>query len=96
MTIPYNQSGFKIEDGIITFSHKVNNVPSFEIGNLAEDLNVKQVEIVNDNPYKARGKFFLCIAYDVDIEDTYCDNGNYQAIDLGIHKNSYCYQHPRR
>ena len=72
---------------IITFSHKVNNVPlSFEIGNLAEDLNVKQVEIVNDNPYKARGKFFLCIAYDVDIEDTYCDNGNYQAIDLGITK----------
>ena len=87
MTIPYNQSGFKIEDGIITFSHKVNNVPlSFEIGNLAEDLNVKQVEIVNDNPYKARGKFFLCIAYDVDIEDTYCDNGIYQAIDLGITK----------
>ncbi|AKB75355.1 Transposase-like protein B [Methanosarcina lacustris Z-7289] len=87
MTIPYNQSGFKIEDGIITFSHKVNNVPlSFEIGNLAEGLNVKQVEIVNDNPYKARGKFFLCIAYDVDIEDTYFDNGIYQAIDLGITK----------
>ena len=87
MTIPYNQSGFKIEDGIITFSQKVSNVPlSFEIGNLAEGLNVKQVEIVNDNPYKARGKFFLCIAYDVDIEDTYFDNGNYQAIDLGITK----------
>lgn len=87
MTIPYNQSGFKIEDGIITFSHKVNNVPlSFEIGNLAEDLNVKQVEIVNDNPYKARGKFFLCIAYDVDIEDNYFDNGIYQTIDLGITK----------
>ncbi len=87
MTIPYNQSGFKIEDGIITFSHKVSNVPlSFEIGNLAEDLNVKQVEIVNDNPYKARGKFFLCIAYDVEIEDTYFDNGIYQAIDLGITK----------
>ena len=87
MTIPYNQSGFKIEDGIITFSQKVSNVPlSFEIGNLAEGLNVKQVEIVNDNPYKARGKFFLCIAYDVEIEDTYFDNGNYQAIDLGITK----------
>ena len=87
MTIPYNQSGFKIEDGIITFSHKVSNVPlSFEIGNLAEGLNVKQVEIVNDNPYKARGKFFLCIAYDVEIEDTYFDNGIYQAIDLGITK----------
>lgn len=87
MTIPYNQSGFKIKDGIITFSHKVNDVLlSFEIGNLADGLNVKQVEIVNDNPYKARGKFFICIAYDVDVEDTYFDNGIYQAIDLGITK----------
>jgi putative transposase len=87
MTIPYNQSGFKIEDGIITFSHKVNDVPlSFEIGNLADNLKVKQVEIVNDNPYKARGKFYLCLSYDVEVEYTYFDNGNYQAIDLGITK----------
>jgi putative transposase len=47
MTLPYNQSGFKIEDGIITFSHKVNNVPlSFDIGKLTDGLSVKQVEIV--------------------------------------------------
>ena len=87
MTIPYNQSGFKIEDTKITFSHKVNNVPlTFDIGNLAEGLKVKQAEIVNDNPYKARGKFYICITFDVDLDDTYFDNGNYQAIDLGITK----------
>jgi putative transposase len=87
MTLPYNQSGFEIEDNIITFSHKVNDVPlSFEIGNLAENLKVKQVEIVNDNPYKARGKFYICLAYDVDVIDSYFDNGIYQAIDLGVTK----------
>ena len=87
MTLPYNQSGFKLKNNIITFSHKVNDVPlSFDIGNLADGLNVKQVEIVNDNPYKARGKFYICLAYDVEVEDTYFDNGIYQAIDLGITK----------
>jgi Transposase and inactivated derivatives len=78
MTITYNQSGFKIEDDIITFSHKVNDIPlSFDIGNVAKGLSVKQAEIVNDNPYKARGKFFICIAYDADITDFYFDNGIY-------------------
>ena len=87
MTITYNQSGFKIEDNIITFSHKVNDVPlSFDIGDLANGIKIKQAEIVNDNPYKARGKFFICITYDVDIADTYFDNGIYQAIDLGVTK----------
>ena len=87
MTLPYNQSGFKIEGNIITFSHKVNDVPlAFDIGDLGEGLKVKQAEILNDNPYKARGKFFICITYDRDLEDSYFDNGNYQAIDLGITK----------
>ena len=87
MTLPYNQSGFKIENNIITFSHKVNGVPlSFDIGNLAEGYKIKQAEIVNDNPYKARGKFFICITYDVEVTDSYFDNGIYQAIDLGVTK----------
>ncbi len=31
MTLPYNQSGFKVENNMITSSHKVNDVPlSFE------------------------------------------------------------------
>ena len=87
MTIPYNQSGFKIGDKTITFSHKVNDTKLvFDIGNLADGLNIKQVEIVNENPYKARGKFYICVAYDVDVEYTYFDNNSYQAIDLGITK----------
>ena len=87
MTIPYNQSGFKVDNNTITFSHKVNDTKLvFDIGNLAEGLNVKQVEIVNENPYKARGKFYICVAYDVDVEYSYSDNNIYQAIDLGITK----------
>jgi putative transposase len=87
MTIPYNQSGFHIFRNYISFSHKINDTELvFDIGNLAEGLKVKQVEIVNDNPYKARGKFYICLAYDVDVEDTYFDNNSYQAIDLGITK----------
>jgi putative transposase len=87
MTLPYNQSGFKIKGRSIKFSHTVNKVPLvFDIGNLADGLKVKQAEIVNDDPYKARGKFYICLTYDVEIEDTYSDNGNYQAIDLGITK----------
>lgn len=87
MTIPYNQSGFKIEDGEVAFSHKVNNVPlTFKIGDIVDGLKVKQMEIFNSDPYKARGEFFVCFTYDVDLKDTYYDNGNYQAIDLGITK----------
>lgn len=55
MTLPYNQSGFKIENNIITFLHMVNDVPlSFDIGNLANGLKIKLLEIVNDDPYKVR------------------------------------------
>jgi putative transposase len=49
-------------------------------------LRIKQAEIVNDNPYKARGKFYICLTYDVDVKNTYFDNNIYQAIDLGITK----------
>jgi putative transposase len=87
MTIPYNQSGFHLFSNYISFSHSVNDTELvFDIGNLADGLKVKQAEIVNDNPYKARGKFYICFTYDIEIEDAYSDNGNYQAIDLGITK----------
>jgi putative transposase len=87
MTIPYNQSGFKLETGTVTFSHKVNDVPlTFDIGDIADGLKVKQIEIFNDNPYQAKGKFFVSITYDVDLQDIYYDNSIYQAIDLGITK----------
>jgi len=75
MTLPYNQSGLKVENNIITFSHNVNDVHlSFDVGNLANGLKIKHVEIVNDDPYKARGKFFICVAYELDIEDSYFNN----------------------
>lgn len=87
MTLPFNQSGLKIENGKVTFSHTYNDVPlTFEIGNIADDLKIKQLEICNDNPYKARGKFYIIITYDKVIEAAYYDNGLYQAIDLGITK----------
>jgi len=78
MTLSYNQSGFKVENNMITFSHKVNDVPlSFDIGNLANGFKIKQVEIVNGNLYKARGKFFICVAYDFYFEYFYFDYGIY-------------------
>jgi putative transposase len=87
MTITYNQSGFKVKNGEVKFSHKINDIPLvFDIGDKYNNLKIKQVEIVNDNPYKARGKFFVCITYEQDIEKEYVDNNKYQAIDLGITK----------
>jgi len=42
MMLPYNQSGFKVENNIITFSHKTNVVLlSFDIGNLENCLKIK-------------------------------------------------------
>lgn len=85
VTLTYNQSGFKIENNTVTFSHKVNEIPlTFEIDNI--NTKVKQIEIFNDDPYKAKGKFFISITYDVDLNNIYIDNNQYQAIDLGITK----------
>lgn len=87
ITLPFNQSGFIIKDGRVTFSHTYNDVPlTFDIGEIANGLKIKQLEISNDNPYKARGKFYITITYDKDIDSAYHDNGLYQAIDLGVTK----------
>jgi len=62
MTLPHNQNCFKVENNDITFSHKVNVVSlSFDIGNFTNVLKIKHVEIVNYNPYKARGKFSIAL-----------------------------------
>ena len=87
LTIPYNESGFKITDGKITFSHYVNDTQlTFDIGSIADGLKIKQVEISNDNPYKARGKFYVTITYEEDVKIPFVDNGKIDAIDLGITK----------
>lgn len=51
MTLCYNQSGFKIKNDVITFSHKVKGVPlTFFVGNELENLDIKQIEIYNEDP----------------------------------------------
>jgi len=87
MTLVYNQSGFKTKDGKLSFSHKVNKVLlAFEVGAAIDLLPIKQIEIYNDDPYKARGEFFVSVTYEIPPEKEYVDNGLYQAIDLGITK----------
>ena len=87
-TIPYNQSGFKITNGRISFSHNVSDVPlDFEIAKVFP--NIKQVEIYNDDPYHAKGNFYISVTYEVATPE-YIDNGNYQAIDAGITKIVTC------
>jgi len=87
MTLVYNQSGFKIKDRKISFSHKANEIQlSFEIGNAFDLLVIKQIEIYNDDPYKGRGNFFVSLTYEENPLKEYIDNDSYQAIDLGITK----------
>jgi len=87
-TIPYNQSGFHFSENKITFSHKVSDVPlDFEIDKTFP--NIKQMEIYNDDPFKAKGDFYVSITYEVATPE-YVDNGDYQAIDAGITKIVTC------
>ena len=82
ITMIYNQSGFNIEHGKISFSHNYNGVPlEFVIPekfSFIKDTKVKQVAI-----FKKHAKYFIAIMYEVK-EPAYVDNGKYQAIDLGI------------
>lgn len=87
LTIPYNQSGFKIKDNSVTFSHKYNDVKlTFIISDNLQNLKIKQFEIFNDNSYKAMGDFYIFVSYEIPIAKEYVDNDKYQAIDLGISK----------
>jgi len=82
-TMVYNQSGFKLETGKVTFSQFYNAVPlEFAIPEKFsfEDKKVKQVSI-----YEQQGRYFIAITYEEE-EPPYVDNGKYQAIDLGVTK----------
>ncbi|MEA1905294.1 MAG: transposase [Candidatus Hadarchaeota archaeon] len=87
-TLAYNQSGFKIEPGLIKFSHNhPSGVPlEFEIPEKIdfEDKDVKQVEISRDELKK---EYYVSITYEVEAPE-YVDNGLYQAFDLGIIKHT--------
>jgi putative transposase len=82
-TLCYNQSGFKIENNTILFSHKHPSKTelTFDMSHYPpkkEAKKVKQVEI-----FTKKGKWFVSITYEIQ-EPEYVDNGKYQAIDLGI------------
>ena len=80
-TMVYNQSGFKLEHGKISFSHSYNGVPlEFALPEKFsfDDMQVKQVAISTQ-----RKRYFVTITYQVE-EPPYVDNGRYQAIDLGV------------
>ena len=83
-TIPYNQSGFYQTGNFMEFSHKVNDTKLvFDLGKKFE--NIKHVEIYNDNPFRAKGNFYVSVTYEVAAPE-YFDNGLYQANDAGITK----------
>jgi len=79
-TMSYNQSGFRTELGVIKLSHAYNEVPLlFEIPEQFSFDQVKQVDLFQTQD----GAFYVSIVYEVQ-EPPYQDNGQYQAIDLGI------------
>lgn len=87
MTLVYNQSGFRTDGHTIIFSHKVNDVCLlFDVQGIPDSSRIKQIEIYNDDPYKAKGDFFISVTCDVSPSIEYVDNNQYQAIDLGITK----------
>lgn len=79
-TLCYNQSGFAIEDNTITFSHKhPSKLPlRFDLP-IKPQENVKQVELFVDR----QDRWFVALTYEV-TPIPYTDNGEYQAIDLGV------------
>jgi putative transposase len=80
-TLTYNQSGFKIVNNKISFSHKYNKEKlEFIIPDKFIFQNVKQISI-----YKKDKCFWLSITYE-EKEREYVNNNKYQAFDLGIIK----------
>ena len=80
-TLTYNQSGFKLLDTSIRFSHKhPSKTPLvFEIpAPLKPKGKVKQVELFHQNQ-----RWFVSITYEEEVPE-YVDNGLYQAFDLGV------------
>lgn len=87
-TIVYNQSGFKITNARISFSHNVSDIPlDFRIDKVFP--NIKQLEVYNDDPYHGKGDFYVSITYEVAVPE-YVDNNQYQAIDAGVTKIVTC------
>ncbi len=80
-TMYYNQSGFKVDKGVVKLSHKLNETDlSFRIPTNFDISEIAQISVfMKDN------KYFLGITYNKEPQE-YVDNGLYQAFDLGITK----------
>ncbi len=81
-TLCFNQSGFKLEDSTISFSHKhpSREILSFKLPReLIPKENIKQVEIFLDS----LKHWFISITYEIE-KPKYDDTGFYQAFDLGV------------
>lgn len=81
-TMKYNQSGFRVTDTEVTLSHKVPDGAKlvFPITPYEKIINPKQVEV-----HYHENKWYLSIVDEIE-PPTYRDNGQYQAFDLGITK----------
>ncbi|GAG66502.1 unnamed protein product [marine sediment metagenome] len=80
----YNQSGFKIDKGFISLSHKHPSKIKlkFKIPNKFKFDKIHQVSV-----FMKDEKFFISITYDKKVKD-YVYNKKYQAFDLGIMKHT--------
>jgi len=85
-TLCYNQSGFKITNQAIQFSHKhpCNTELTFSIPFDFTSYQIKQIELFFD---RYDNKFYLTVTYDQPVPP-FADNGLYQAFDLGIIKHT--------
>lgn len=79
-TLCYNQSGFKIEENKINFSHKhPSKIPIEFTLSILPSEKVIQTEIFLDH----ENRWFISLTYN-HTPIPYVDNGEYQAIDLGV------------
>ncbi|MHA2305599.1 MAG: RNA-guided endonuclease InsQ/TnpB family protein [Candidatus Hodarchaeales archaeon] len=85
-TLCYNQSGFKITNQTVCFSHKhpSNTELTFSVPFDFTSYQVKQIELFFD---RYDNQFYLNVTYE-QVEPPFEDNGLYQAFDLGTIKHS--------
>ncbi|MFX1501644.1 MAG: hypothetical protein ACFFDH_11830 [Promethearchaeota archaeon] len=79
----YNQSGVKLQECSIIFSHKhpSNIILEFEVpSHLIPQGTIKQVEL-----FQSDERWYISLTYDLKVPE-YRDNHSYQAFDLGINQ----------
>ena len=84
-TMLFNQSGYRVQNGYITLSHKHPSGTElrFKIPEKFDLGHVYQVSV-----YKKSDEYYLSIIHEKKPEKEYTDNGIYQAFDLGVTKHT--------